>query len=448
MNIHIFEQEIKDGIADVIKASASLAYDSELSIDETPVFGNKSIAENKDQFDLYYLQSILVSTGWNKNDDVFLPDSTWAARRTPEDKQFNFMHDEDIIIGHITGCHVVDKNGVIIDDNQEQAPEDFDIITKAVLYNSWTKEENVERMRKLISEIKEGKWYVSMECLFAGFDYALQDESGQGKILAREESTAFLTKHLRSYGGDGVYENYKIGRALRKISFSGKGLVSKPANPRSIILNSQASETAEQKGEKVMPQDFEAQIKDLTEKLKASEAANELLKAEKEKHNSEKLQALETEYSELEAKANSFSAKIQELESQLAETTQQLEAAMKDMKEMKKKEKMAKRMATLIEAGFEQEEAEAMISIESLEDDSAFEAVVAAMKKKMAKMYMKKEKEKEMATEAPTQETFENLEKKTEAALNISTEDSTNVEAAVASFYNAYSGDKKAKGKK
>jgi hypothetical protein len=45
-----------------------------------------------------------------------------------------------------------------------------------------------------------------------------------------------LTKHLRAYGGTGEYENYKVGRSLRGISFSGKGLVNKPANPRSIIL--------------------------------------------------------------------------------------------------------------------------------------------------------------------------------------------------------------------
>jgi len=105
------------------------------------------------------------------------------------------------------------------------------------LYNSWTKPENRERMSQIIAEIEEGKWFVSMECLFAGFDYALLDDNGGSKLLERNESSAFLTKHLRAYGGNGEYEGYQIGRCLRQISFSGKGLVSKPANPRSVILD-------------------------------------------------------------------------------------------------------------------------------------------------------------------------------------------------------------------
>merc|ERR1711959_822172 len=39
------------------------------------------------------------------------------------------------------------------------------------------------------------------------------------------------------YGGSGKYEGYTVGRLLRNIAFSGKGLVSNPANPRSVILN-------------------------------------------------------------------------------------------------------------------------------------------------------------------------------------------------------------------
>ena len=69
--------------------------------------------------------------------------------------------------------YVLTKDGKAVADDESQMPEDFDIITQAVLYNSWTGEENQERMEKIIAEIEEGKWYVSMECLFAGFDYAL-----------------------------------------------------------------------------------------------------------------------------------------------------------------------------------------------------------------------------------------------------------------------------------
>ena len=77
-------------------------------------------------------------------------------------------------------------------------------------------------MKKIIAEIEEGKWYVSMECLFAGFDYALIGEEGSAKVLARDEESAFLTKHLRAYGGTGEYQGYKVGRALEIYLFQVK----------------------------------------------------------------------------------------------------------------------------------------------------------------------------------------------------------------------------------
>ena len=238
----IYSQEISDGIADLVQSRASVAYCMPARIVDSTESASIEFAEkvraesaNPKQLDLYYITSVLVSTGWNKNDDVFNAAATWAARNTPEDKQFNFMHNENDIIGHITGSYVVGRNGDRIDDDTQ--PDDFDIITEAVLYNSWTDPENRQRMNQIIAEIEEGKWFVSMECLFAGFDYALLDGDGNAKLLERNEGSAFLTKHLRAYGGTGEYEGYKIGRSLRDISFSGKGLVSKPANPRSVILD-------------------------------------------------------------------------------------------------------------------------------------------------------------------------------------------------------------------
>ena len=48
-----------------------------------------------------------------------------------------------------------------------------------------------------------------MECFFKGFDYGLlNSETGEYKVLARNEETAFLTKYLRAYGGDGKHQNY------------------------------------------------------------------------------------------------------------------------------------------------------------------------------------------------------------------------------------------------
>ena len=289
-----YKQEIEDGVSELVKSQASIIYASvaTISTTEKPVSDSiaKIIASNKksnpDQFDLYYLESVLVSTGWNKNDDVFTSESTWAARNTPEDKQFNFMHNENDIIGHITSSYVLNKEGKKI-SAEEQAPEDFDIVTEAVLYNCWTDPENRDRMQQIIAEIEEGKWFVSMECLFSDFDYALVDPKGANHVVARDEQSAFLTKHLRAYGGEGKYEGFTIGRALKNIAFSGKGLVSKPANPRSVIFEKSRSFIVEDITDELSIGDIkmsdnheilEQQVASLKEDLSASKAENTAMK--------------------------------------------------------------------------------------------------------------------------------------------------------------------------
>lgn len=441
MTIKIFQHEINDGIAELVKAQASVAYCSPASIHKgywtTPsdflVTKNediikKVVAENRDQVDLYYLESVLVSTGWNKNDDVFTPEATWAARKTPEDKQFNFMHDENDIIGHITGCYVLTKDGTSVADEDASRPNEFDIITQAVLYNSWTGDENRERMQKIIAEIEEGKWYVSMECLFSGFDYALIDNKGVAKVLARDEASAFLTKHLRAYGGTGEYEGYKLGRALSNISFSGKGLVSKPANPRSVIFNNTSANVinfdADSKfsiGEvKMADQTLEKQLEEVREQLAQAKAENEAIKAKLDEAAAEESKATIEQLNEV---IKSTQARVAELEDALTQSNEQLAQAKMSMEEMKKKEKMQKRMASLVEAGFAQEDVEATLAALDALDDTSFETVVAmygkkkaAEKKMMEDEEMKKESKAENTEAEVTPEAFEKLET-TEATL-------------------------------
>jgi len=416
MTIKIYPKEIDDGIGELVKSTASVSYCSEAKINtaaiETakdvisdPSILEKIMAENKDQIDLHYLESVLVSCGWNKNDDVFLAQSTWDARGTPEDKQFNFMHDENDIIGHITGSYVLTKDGKAVADGADM-PEDFDIITQAVLYNSWTDEENRERMQKIISEIREGKWFVSMECLFSGFDYALQGPDGEAKLLARSEDSAFLTKHLRAYGGTGEYEGYKIGRALSNIAFSGKGLVSRPANPRSVILNSKSTaqfNVQEMNSNLSIVGDFnmsdttllEKQLAEVQADLADAKAENEAIKVKiedaKDKEFASTIEAFETEAGQSNAKIDelnelikSTQARVAELEDQLATSQTDLADAIQTVEAMEQKEKTEKRKAALIEAGISEADVEASLTSFDALGDEAFESVVALMKKKAA----------------------------------------------------------------
>ena len=246
--IPVFKAERDAGLENAIRTQANVAFASEIEVVNPFEISAQALAHLKyglgatkgstEDFDLHYLKTVLVSVGWNRNDDVFDRVETWAARRTPEDKPFNYEHNCADIIGHITGNYVVDENSQIVSDSStiDEVPAKFHVVASAVLYKYWDKPELQKRMDTILREIAEKKWYVSMECLFTGFDYAMIDEQGVAKVVARNEETAFLTKHLRFYGGKGTYEGKKVGRLLRNIVFSGKGLVRKPANPDSVIL--------------------------------------------------------------------------------------------------------------------------------------------------------------------------------------------------------------------
>ena len=433
--MEIYKSEIEAGLSDLLQNN-SVAYCAQANLHKGSIEAakvvisdvdvlEKVIAQNKDQMDLYYLESVLVSTGWNKNDDVFDPQETWAARNTPEDKQFNFMHNEDDIIGHITGSYVVDHEGNQL--SQEEKPEQFDIITQAVLYTSWSGEEKRERMNKIIAEIEEGKWFVSMECLFPAFDYALQTAEGQTKIIERNEASAFLTKHLRAYGGEGTYENYRIGRLLRNLAFSGKGLVSKPANPRSIILDKSEyfdeskSQTLTISSIKEMKMsDHDKQIEDLRAELAEAKAANEALKeqvvAEQQSEFEAKIQALEATIAEQAGTIEAKDATIAEQAEAIKNGEEDMKNKMDELREMKKKEAKYKRMAQLEEVGLDQESIEVTLANFEEVDDQVFDNLLAALAIQKPKAEKHDDEEEKAMKKVATKDAKAEIEEELDAA--------------------------------
>lgn len=408
--IQIFQSEIDDGVADAVRSQASVAYclpATDVRVVKDPEWAKKTdlkaLAENQDQSDLYYLETVLVSTNWNSNDDVFLPGPTWAARHTPEDKQFNFMHNEDDIIGHITGSYVVDKNGNRIQaDSDDSHPDYFDIVTRVVLYNSWGGEENRERMDKIIAEIEsdEELWFVSMECLFGGFDYALKSMgSSEEFIIQRNEESAFLTKHLRAYGGDGEYDGHRVARALQRINFSGEGLVDNPANSKSTILDRKkvVAFTVDDNAKSTIGESkmTEAVVKEQLEALKSelatARAENAAFKAQaeeaKDKAVADQIASHEEAIAEkdgiisgLEDAAKVAEAKIAELEKSLSDANDSIAKFEENEEKMKKEKKDEKRKAELVEAGVDVESAD-VAPLFDLEDD-AFASVLEIYKAK------------------------------------------------------------------
>ena len=448
----IYEKEISAGLEEIIKSTASVAYSSPVSIYipskkqkeniKQLITANEAVAENQDQFDLYYLNSVLVSTGWNKNDDVFDQGETWTARETPVDKQFNFMHDESDIIGHITNSLVIDENGSEVSDPKNA--EKFDIVTSAVLYNSWSTPELKERMTKIISEIESNKWFVSMECLFNDFDYAVITPEGEHKVIARDDTSAFLTKHLRAYGGEGQYEGYTVGRLLRNIAFSGKGLVSNPANPRSVILNdvdpfkgAQAEEINNssfiQENED-MSDTLRQQVEELKAELADAKAASDALKAEITKQKDQEFQSQieafeatvsekETAITEAQAAVEATKAKIAELEEAIAKKDEELANANEKIEAHEAETKTMARRASLVEAGFEGEEVEEILASFAEATDEMFDKVVALKKKGAFPPWLDKDKKKDEDKDEDKDEKKKGMKKKAEVEAQEATEE-------------------------
>lgn len=254
--IAVYKAEREAGLTSLIRSTAAIAYIVEATPLEVEVglrdqLHNAFAAQHGEDncADLYYMRDVLASTGWNKNKDIFDRTECWLARHTPEDKPFNFEHRPLEIIGHITTSHVVDENFYEVSDDItiDELPAKFHIINGSVLYVHSSDAERKTLMEQTVAEIKKGEWFVSMECLFRGFDYGVIGPDGSQRVIARDESTAFLTKHLAQYGGSGTYKcdttgnEFTLGRVLKNITFSGKGLVRKPANPESIIFQTVSS---------------------------------------------------------------------------------------------------------------------------------------------------------------------------------------------------------------
>jgi uncharacterized coiled-coil protein SlyX len=394
------------GLVEKIQRQTSIAY-------ITPIFNKfpnveslncKAIAKviddlvvaSENDSDLYPTKSVLVSTNWNKNDDVFDKGETWAARHTPSHKPTNIEHDEHKLCGHITNTWSIDAEGKIIADNTnvDELPSLYHIVNGAVIYKSWQDKELIDRTEKLIAEIEKGEKYVSMECLFTDFDYAIADINDESrtieKVIARDDGSSWLTKHLRAYGGLGVYENKRVGRLLRNITFCGKGYVEKPANSASIIFanwnipdiikeDEQNTEnksdgvklvTEITKGEDMTPEE----LKELTEKLQSTEA--NLNSANSKISELENAVKAKTEANtELEGRISALETKVTELTSandELSKAKTDLEA---ELDKIRANELKTNRISQLVDGGIDKEVATSKVELFIALNDEQFNAV-------------------------------------------------------------------------
>lgn len=357
------------------------------------------------QPDLALVVSILVSTGWNRNDDIFTPEEVWAARQSPLHKPMNDNHDATKILGHIVQTRVLDKAGseIVLDDN-ESPPFEFDLEVAGVLYKQF--DELRDRVEDIIEKSNAGEMFVSMEAWFPDFGYGLIDQkTGVTKLIERTEATAFLTKHLKVYKGSGEYQGFKIGRVLKNMIFGAQAFVDggkKPANPESVIKVAAAKEAAsgdfvaaklndlleggvedvDEKEMKVLQERLEETVASLATK---NQEVTDLQKAAKEFKASDfegQIAALNTKVEELTASSTKVSEKVTTVETEKAELTEKLTAeteradkAVAELDEIRKTETARDRMKKLCEVKEVKDEEATLAELREMTDDT-FETVL------------------------------------------------------------------------
>lgn len=429
-SIPIYRDEVDAGIGDIVKSQASVSYCTSLKpwtpTEDTLSKILASVKRSKPDIDLsclYPTESILVSSNWNKNDDVFPREDTWAARHTPCDKPTNLEHDENQIVGHMISSWVIDDDNKLVDDNTiiSDLPPVFHICNGAVIYKTWAQQELIDRTNELITAIEGNNKFVSMECWFTNFDYAVISDN-QFHVVARNDETAFLTKHLKAYGGSGQFEHARVGRLLRNITFTGRGYVDKPANPNSIIFNLDDNVTVDfanaksnnpfdasagvflaaksvedsndvSRSELMTSNDnsiLQGQIDVLTKKLEASELTTvELQKKVAEagtvqlestiEELTQQLETTNTKASELETAKTEADTRITELTSKVEELTSANEKLNESVAAVQAEKVKANRISTLVDGGVDKEEASTKVDAFANLTDEQFVIVAESL---------------------------------------------------------------------
>lgn len=193
------------------------------------------------QADLMRIDAVLVSTGWNGNDDIFTKKELLPARSTARHKPLNLEHKDTQIVGHMIDSHLETKQGEIIQEedivnNPLDVPRHFDVVAESVMYAYVFPGE----ARKIREKAQKDELFVSVEMWFADYDYSVGN-----RVVARNAATAVhFEPILRINGGKGLVDGQRVGRVLKDLTVAGIGLVKAPANKDSVI-RSVSTEKAE-----------------------------------------------------------------------------------------------------------------------------------------------------------------------------------------------------------
>jgi hypothetical protein len=189
------------------------------------------------QPDLLYFTAIFVSSGANLNNAYFQPSELVKAEHTIKNKALDIEHKEEDIVGHIYDRAFIGKDGSIL-SLKELSALDSDMIDKNEMHVVIAGIVYKDRFPELAKEISEGKWKVSMETFYSGYDVKIGDmildkNNAESLGLVVSNSVGKLAKVIKNKIE--IAEG-KVTRVLRNLIFSGCGFVKNPANPPSVVL--------------------------------------------------------------------------------------------------------------------------------------------------------------------------------------------------------------------
>ena len=338
-----------------------------------------------EQDDLSLIVSILVSTGWNLNDDIFVPSEVWKARLSPLHKPINDQHDAKRILGHIVQSRVLDKSGNEVISDDDNIPEEFDIEVAGVLYRAFP--ELRERIDEIIAKAKTGEIFVSMEAWFPDFGYGIIDSNtGTTKLVDRTEATAFLTKHLRIYGGSGQYQGYRVGRVLRDFVFGAQGFVDEPANPESVIkvaaskvavpeifVTAEINEFLE-RGVEDMDEKQLQELEEVKAALDSKEKEIAELQKTVEEFNSKdyagQIEVLTANVTETAEKVKTVEAEKVDMQKKLDEALVRVEKSEAELENIRKTEVARERLAKLLEVKVVDDQVATLAELQDMTDET------------------------------------------------------------------------------
>ena len=204
--------------------------------------------------DVTPISSILVTDIWNANNDVFTAEEILGRYETAKFKPINWMHkgsedtenenigvmlDTTLVYGDVPEINIIKGAEDIKCDNLRTCSGKVHIKQDGIIWSGYFP----TYASKINKGIKNGTLFVSMECFFDGFGYALRkNEDSPVIFLDRTNANAKMSKDLTAFGGSGFTkyngEKYQIGRWLKNITFSGQGVVYEPANKTKNKINS------------------------------------------------------------------------------------------------------------------------------------------------------------------------------------------------------------------